>query len=257
MDICILGAGNVGSQLGRALFSAGHNIACIYNRSPEKARKLAAEVKSEACTEYARIPNNSDVYIISVKDDAIEEVASSLQINPEGIVMHTAGSVGINVLNHHFQRTGVLYPLQTFSPGRKLEVKQIPFFIEANNDVVLGEINNLALSFADKVTALSSEGRKKMHLAAVFACNYSNYMYSIAADILKENDIPFEILKPLLQETLEKAIALGPANSQSGPALRNDLKTLKTHADMLKNTPTLQKLYTFVSSSINQYFSKK
>jgi len=257
MNICIIGAGNVGSHLARALFAAGHNITTVHNRTAEKGRALAAEIEAEACSDFGQIPKNSDAYIIAVKDDAIDEAASKLQINPDGIVMHTAGSVSLNVLTQYFKRTGVLYPLQTFSKGRKVDVKKIPFFIEANNEKVFSKIKALALSMAGSVTPMDSTGRKKMHLAAVFACNYSNYMYSIASDILNEDNIPLDIMKPLLRETLEKAIALGPKNSQSGPALRNDTKTLEAHADMLKNTPNLQKLYTFVSSSINEYFSNK
>lgn len=254
--IVFLGAGNVATHLALEFFNKEFIIRCIYSQTIESAEKLAKKVKAGFCHKISMVPDDADFYIISVKDDAIERIAQEIKIK-EGVLLHTAGGVGIEVLKKSSKNCGVFYPLQTFSKSRKVNLNEVPFFIESNNETTKQKLIGLAHSISDKVYEADSEKRKMIHLAAVFSCNFVNHMFTISSELLNKSGCSFEILKPLVIETVNKAMDMQPQIAQTGPALRNDKKVLENHLKMLSEHPEFEKIYRFVSESIYNSQTKK
>mgnify|MGYP001458403210 CR=1 FL=1 len=249
--IVILGAGNVATHLSIALYKSGFKIKCVYSKSIENAKKLAQKIEAHYTNEINHLPVEADLYIIAVKDEIIEQIIAHLDLK-YGIIVHTAGSISIDIFKNRFENYGVFYPLQTFTKNRELDFSDIPLCIEANSKILENKLFTLAKSLTKTVVYVDSENRKKLHLAAVFACNFSNHMYAIAAEIIKNSDLPFELLIPLINETAKKAIDCNPVNAQTGPAVRNDKNVIQNHMEMLKEFPEFEKIYRFVSDSINK-----
>jgi predicted short-subunit dehydrogenase-like oxidoreductase (DUF2520 family) len=196
----------------------------------------------------------ADIYILAVKDTAIEKVSKDAGIQ-EGLMVHTSGSIAMEALPENVRR-GVFYPLQTFSgvaPGNR---KNIPICLEAEKEVDYSLLEQLANYISTAVYRISSEKRRQLHLAAVFANNFSNHMYFMAAEICEEHGLPFELLKPLILETSEKILQQSPYTAQTGPARRNDLKTIEEHLSLLSR-PEQQKAYSTLTESIQQAYGKK
>lgn len=248
MNIICIGSGNVATHLMQALQSAGHHILEVFSRNPESAHALAALVAAKAVTDLNLISKQADLYVIAVSDDAISEVNEALQ-GSKGLVVHTSGTTALTVLQGHQQR-GVFYPLQTFSKGREVDFKQIPIFVESDDIKVQEQLMQLALSLTTQAYLADSERRKVLHIAAVFACNFSNHLYTLAASVLNHNDLPFEVLKPLIQETAAKIQQQSPYEAQTGPAVRRDEKTMQAHLQWLKDQPHLAEIYHILSDSI-------
>jgi len=247
--ISIIGAGNIAWHLAHAFYEKQIPIIQVINRGKENGIKLASEINS-SFIESIEDMQACDIIILCVSDSAIASVAS--QIKTKGIVVHTCGSVDMEVLNECSEEYGVLYPLQTFSKAINLDFKQVPFCIEASTVQSHEKIKKLASMLSDKVYPIDSYHRRLLHLSAVFACNFTNHCYAIAEDIAKRNNMDFGILKPLMEETLRKAIMSGPYNVQTGPAIRNNKDILKMHKGMLEGLGDYQKLYNFMSESIQQ-----
>lgn len=247
--IVVLGAGNVATHLSIALNKAGFFIKCIYSKTIESAKELALKVDSHYTNEISKIPIDADLYIISVKDEIIKELISKLNIK-EGVIVHTAGSISMNVFEKQFETYGVFYPLQTFSKSRNIDFSNIPICIEASNKQLEIKLSNLASSLSNSVSLINSEKRKMLHLSAVFACNFANHMYSAASEILDQSGVSFDLLKPLIKETAQKAIESDPVKAQTGPAVRNDKSVIQKHLEMLKDNPEFENIYRFVSDSI-------
>ncbi|MBI3509840.1 MAG: DUF2520 domain-containing protein [Bacteroidetes bacterium] len=243
----LIGSGNVATHLGIALHRAGVRITCVYSRNGAHARTLAAKVHSKAVTKISGI-NEADVFLIAVKDDAISAIAKKLNVN-DGIVLHTSGSVGIDVLKK-FNQHGVLYPLQSLSVNRNIHLEDVPMCIEANDKSTLLSVSNIASVLSDFVYELDSHQRAAAHLAAVFANNFSNHMYHIADSILEEHDLPFDLVRPLILETAMKVLDHSPAASQTGPASRNDKHVISRHLASLKKNPALRKIYFDITKNI-------
>ncbi|MBO4730702.1 MAG: DUF2520 domain-containing protein [Bacteroidaceae bacterium] len=251
MKIVILGAGNVASHLARAFSGAGHKVA-VWNRSESSLKLIAGELGCPCTTDMEALPKDADAYIISVRDDAVDSVAEQLAHTlgkTKATVAHTAGSLPKSLLDERFEHGGVLYPMQTFSRDKALDYKEIPFFVEEQGDV----LKWLALTVSEHVFSLTSEQRKVLHLASVFACNFSNHCYTIAEDILKQIDIPFAVLLPLIKETTQKASILSPREAQTGPAVREDETVLGSQIDLLDSRPDLRDIYIRMSNSIIKY----
>ena len=249
--IVILGAGNVATHLSLALKKADFNIKCVYSKTIQSAKELALKVDAHYTNEINHIPVEADLYIIAVKDDVIKSVVGQLDME-YGIVVHTAGSIPINIFENKFSNYGVFYPLQTFSKARNMDFSGIPLCIEANTKPLEDILIRLAQQLTTVVELVDSQQREVLHLAAVFACNFSNHMYAAAFDILKKSGITFDLLKPLIAETVQKAMDSNPVKAQTGPAVRNDQKVISKHLEMLKDKPELEKIYRFVSESIYQ-----
>ncbi|WP_421944369.1 Rossmann-like and DUF2520 domain-containing protein [Pedobacter sp.] len=249
MDVVLLGSGNVATHLAKALKAKGENVIQVYSQNLDNAKLLANELSAEAISNYTDLNNKADLYIISVKDDAIDEVAAQLK-NVRGLVVHTSGTTDINVLSKHGLRSGVFYPLQTFSKGKSVSFDNIPLCIEAENETDLNKLEKLANTLSNKVYNLDGEKRKVLHLTAVFACNFPNHLYALAAKILDSNQLEFDILRPLIFETADKVMTNLPINVQTGPAVRDDQNTINKHLNMLNNLPELQDIYQTLSNSI-------
>ena len=249
--VSLIGAGNVATHLALALKDAGHRIRMIFSATEASASSLARRVGTAWTTHLQDLDGvESDFYIMSVRDNAMLEVISDLNIR-KGIVVHTTGSVGMDVLEGKSREYGVFYPFQTFRKEQAMDMSHVPLLVEGSAPEVLKKIRGLALSISDYVLDFSSDQRAHLHLTAAFACNFSNYMIRIAEEILEEHHIERALLQPLIGETFRKIQQGLPAvKNQTGPAVRGDTKTVEKHIELLKSHPEWQKLYTFVSQLI-------
>lgn len=250
-NIVLIGAGNVGTQLAYAFESAGLQIIQVYSRSVESAEKLANALYTDFTTNSKEIILDADLYVISVTDDAVELLANEMIFNDK-LVVHTSGSLPMDVLTGISSNFGVFYPLQTFSKTRKADFKSIPICVEANTLENENRLLELGNSISENVLSVKSEERKVLHLAAVFACNFPNFMYAIAEQIIANNKLDFKLLKPLIKETAAKVQSIDPVDAQTGPAKRGDEKIMDQHIKLLKDSPGFKDIYKLISSEIQK-----
>ena len=244
-NIILVGSGNVATHLGIALQKGNYPIVQVYSRSIENAKKLAEKLNTNYTNDLTQL-KAADLIIVSVNDDAISKVLS--QIKNTSIV-HTSGSIGMNIFNDHFSNYGVLYPLQTFNKEVNLNISEIPFCIEGNNLAFEKQLTTLAKQLSNNVVLMDSEQRKQVHIAAVFACNFSNQMFSIADDLLAEKNLDFKILLPLIKQTIAKLSTNKPKAVQTGPAKRNDNNIIQEHIKHI-NKQEVKDLYQEISNNI-------
>ena len=239
--------------LGPRLQEAGHEITAVYSRTVESAHALAARLGVPYTTELNAVPA-SDTAIVMLKDDALKELAPVIaDCLKDALLLHTAGSVPMDIWREAGAiQYGVLYPMQTFSKESRIDWSQVPLFIEGSSDRTLEVIRQLAISISPDVTVLSTEGRKKLHLAAVFTCNFSNHMYAIAEQLLASEGVPFRVMLPLVRETARKVESIAPHDAQTGPAVRGDRKVIDEHLALLKDYPEYAELYRLISIDINR-----
>ncbi len=250
-----IGAGNLATQMALEMHRNGLSIQQVYSRTAESAKALAQQLQTASCTSLQEVID-ADIYIFALKDTALEEVIAQMP-HRKGIWIHTSGSMPMDVFKGNVEHYGVLYPLQTFSKNKKVDWSTIPLFIEASDESTLMTIQELAHTFHSSYQVLSSEERKYIHLAAVFACNFSNHMFALATDILQKANVSFDILKPLIKETIQKLDTLSPLEAQTGPAVRYDTNVIDKHLNLLKEQPELQNIYERMSKSIHQTHLKK
>lgn len=255
MKLVLLGSGNVACHLGMSFRDSGHSILQVFSRNITHAQSLADELEAQAIDQLFQLQQGADAYICMISDDALLDLIANVPYS-DGIWLHTAGSVDMQVFSGKMNRYGVLYPLQTFSKKRRLNMREVPLFIEGSDAKTLSEIEQLAKSVSDTVTVLNSDKRKTLHLAAVFACNFSNHLYHISSEILKEQHIPFDVMQPLIQETVAKIQRLSPREAQTGPALRNDVKLMEKQMQLLPNTQW-KEIYQLLSKSIYETSGKR
>lgn len=257
-DIVLVGAGKVAEQLGAQLLKNGHQILFVWSRSIERAQLLGQQLKTEASNKMELVPDEADLYLILVPDQAIPEVAAQLSghINSNALVMHTSGSTPSSVLSPFFDRNGVFYPLQTFSPGRTVNFATVPICIHTAKAEDFAWVNDLAQTLVDKVYAVTDQQRTQLHLAAVFVNNFTNYLQYISQEIMREHDLPERLLLPLLTETIAKLEELSPDQAQTGPALRHDQSTMERHLKMLEHHPEWRHLYQALSKGIQKDLSE-
>ena len=250
MRVVFVGAGNLATRLSLEMRKSGMSIGQVYSHTSEHAKILADELGCGWTVIPEEIVEDADLYVFSLKDAVLQDVIARVKPN-NGLWVHTAGSMPISVFEGLTARYGVVYPLQTFSKSREVDFKKIPFFLEANSsedEKVLGEV---ARALSSDVRFLSSEKRMNLHLAAVFACNFTNHMYALAEKILEEQQIPGEVLLPLIDETAAKVHVMSPAQAQTGPAIRYDENVINKHMAMLKD-PDMRNLYELISRSIHK-----
>jgi predicted short-subunit dehydrogenase-like oxidoreductase (DUF2520 family) len=250
-NIILIGAGNVATHLGLAIQKTGRWIVQVYSKTEENARQLSEKLHADYSVDLKTISTEADLYIVSVTDDVIGKIAKSLRLKGKMIV-HTSGSVSMDVLKNCSDNFGVLYPLQTFSKTREIDLSIVPLCIEANSKDNLQLLERFSKELSRKVVEVDSEKRKILHLAAVFASNFPNFMFSIADKILTENKLDFELLRPLILETAMKVQELKPEEAQTGPARRGDEEILKKHIRLLKEYPEYQKIYNIMSDGIRE-----
>lgn len=251
-NIVLIGAGNIAFNLGNALYRKGFQIVQVYNRSIFSAEELAFKLRCEATNNLNDIRKDADLYIIAVSDSALPLLANELNLDSK-LVVHTSGTSSMDVLHPISSNIGVFYPLQTFTKDKLLKFKQIPILLEANsteNEDILLEI---AGTISNDVRFHTSEERRIAHLAAVFACNFTNYMYAVAESILEENGMEFNLLYPLIRRTAKKIKRNDPRSIQTGPAVRNDQITIEKHLQLLNNNPEIKELYKILSNSIQEH----
>jgi len=250
--VSFIGSGHLAWHLAPALDNAGFVVKEVYSRNPKHAAALTgrlyqAEVK--ATLDFST--SASRIFIIATRDEGIEEVAQEIILPEEACLAHTSGSQPLSILQYAAtSQTGVLYPLQTFTKNRKVDFKEIPIFIEASNSETEQILSRLAKAISKKVNRIGSEERVALHVAAVFASNFTNHMLRISRDILAQNSLDFDMLKPLIQETLLKSLSLGPENAQTGPAARGDLEILDRHLEFLNEEEMVAEIYKSVSQHI-------
>ncbi|MES2419449.1 MAG: DUF2520 domain-containing protein [Bacteroidota bacterium] len=252
MKIVLVGSGNVATAIALAFKAIEVEVAQIWSKQYQHALVLAKEVNAAAIKDLAEVDHTADFCIIAVKDDAILEIATQLK-DFKGIVVHTSGAVNMEVFTSQMEEYGVLYPLQTFSKGRSIDFSIVPLCIEGNTSKTLKSISELANKLSSAVVEINSEKRKILHLAAVFACNFTNHLYALAAELLSANNLTFDLLKPLITETAAKVQGSAlPQDVQTGPAIRNDRQTLQKQEALLAKEPQLLNLYQILSESIKK-----
>lgn len=250
--IAFLGAGNVAWHLAPALEDAGHQITEVYGRSLQRAKQVTERL-------YSAIPrdgldfseSDAEIYILAVRDEAIPEIAEAVILPEASILVHTSGTAPLSILHYSSaEYTGIFYPLQTFSMGQKMDLADVPILIESEDQEVTAMLRKLAKSISNSCFTVSSKDRKAIHVAAVFASNFSNHMIRIAEEILARRGLDFELMKPLIIETISKSLDVGAKRAQTGPAIREDFQTLEEHVQFLSYNPELAELYRLISQDI-------
>lgn len=251
-NISFIGSGNLAWHLAPALDNAGFVVKEVYSRNTRHAESLTgrlyqAEVK--ASLDFSTSP--SSIFIVAVNDESISEIAREIILPEEAVLAHTSGSVPLTDLQ--FAATpniGVFYPLQTFTKNKKIDFKQTPIFIESINDETEIILTTLAKAISSQVRKIASEERKALHVAAVFASNFTNHMLTLSQEIMQKNGLDYGWLKPLISETINKSLQLGPEEAQTGPAKRGDLEILEGHLAFLQDDPSAAEIYKIVSQHI-------
>jgi len=234
MDIVLLGSGNVATHFGKALFDAGHRVVQVYSQTKAHAIVLADALNARAIDDLEAIDLAADLYLIAVTDGAIGQVAAQLPAALNGIVAHTAGSVDMAVLIPHAQKYGVIYPVQTFSIAKPVDFSSVPLALEASDEATYAQLTQLVDPLSTQIFSCDSRQRLALHVAAVFASNFTNHLYAIGADILRKHALDFDLIRPLILETAQKVMAFSPREVQTGPAIRHDVGTMQKHLELLK-----------------------
>jgi predicted short-subunit dehydrogenase-like oxidoreductase (DUF2520 family) len=248
--VVIVGAGNLAWHLGHHLFKAGIDILQVFNRTPDPGELLAARLNASFTNRLDCLTENADLYILAVSDDAIGIILETLRFKTGQLVLHTAGSIAMDVFSGKAENYGVFYPLQTFTKEKAVDFSHIPLLIEANKVENLESIGQLALKLSDSVHEVNSEKRLYLHLAAVFASNFTNHMLAVTEKLLQEKNLSFDLLKPLMQETMAKALIMSPLQAQTGPAIRGNYPVIEKHLALLENHSEIRELYRVITESI-------
>ncbi|NIK72567.1 putative short-subunit dehydrogenase-like oxidoreductase (DUF2520 family) [Thermonema lapsum] len=253
--VAMIGAGNVAWHLAPALEQCGHLVTTVYSRRLHHAEALCSrlyEARAVDSLDFSAVP--ADLFVLSVSDDALPQVIDRL-ILPEHplTVVHTSGSRPLEILRVLEVPHGVFYPLQTFSKNKEVDWRRLPICVEGNTPQVEERLMQLARAVSGRVYQINSERRRYLHVAAVFACNFTNHMLALAEDLCEQYELDFEILHPLLAETFEKALRVGARQAQTGPAARGDVELIEQHLHLLSQDPDKQRIYRLLSESILNY----
>ncbi|MBC7849593.1 MAG: DUF2520 domain-containing protein [Chitinophagaceae bacterium] len=252
MEIVLLGTGNTATILGRLFTDAGHRIAQVYGRTPRNADDLAAQLNTVAISDPAQLNSNADVYIIAISDNGIENLVPLFHWNNR-TVLHTAGSVSMNVLKPYTKNYGIIYPLQSLRKENTTP-QVIPLLVDANTNENLTLITDLANSISSHVQRATDQERSQYHLAAVFANNFANHFFTLVQDYCTKMGLDFAFVLPVIQQLTEKLISIPASQLQTGPAIRNDSQTIARHLEMLQQHPPMADLYKMITESIQQHY---
>lgn len=251
MHIGLIGAGNVATALGQVLKSRGHEVPVVYNRTFSRAQELAALLSAHPTDDLSVLPATCEAILIAVKDSAIHEIIVRLRPHlKEILVCHTAGSVPLEVFDG-YAHGGVIWPVQTITAYFPSE-SALPLVVDGVSPEAIEQLRRLAAGISDIVYVLNEHQRQVLHLCATIANNFSNHLYALAEDLLAEEDISFEILKPIIRETAMRVQGTSPADTQTGAAKRGDTETMERHLALLEKHPEIQALYRLMSASIRQ-----
>jgi predicted short-subunit dehydrogenase-like oxidoreductase (DUF2520 family) len=251
--ITFIGSGNLSTNLAGAFEKVGHQVIEVFSRNLEKATSLAG--KLEACNATDSLDfskSKAEVFIIAVSDRSISEVISKIQVPQNSLVLHTSGTTDLNVFDEisNSVQSGIFYPLQTFKKDILMDISEVPILVESKNESSKLDIKTLAISISNSVQFVNSADRKTIHLAAVFASNFTNRMLKASEKILASKEIPLELLKPLVLQSIENCFDSTPDDSLTGPANRGDMEILNQHKKMLDGNPKLKALYKLISDQI-------
>ncbi len=264
MEISFIGAGNLAWHLAPAFENAGHHINEVYSRQLQHSRQLVSnlyDARTHSELNFADSP--SRFFILTIPDDALESVCSQLVLPENAVVVHTSGARSLRSLEQWMAiysdvpvQTGVFYPLQTFTKGQTFMIfDEIPICIEADDSVIEDTLVQLGQDISDIVYLITSDERRILHVAAVFACNFTNHLLTLAHDLTTQYGLDFDLLRPLIAETFRKGLAAAnPADVQTGPARRGDLTTIETHLSYLNDQPKLSEIYQLMTESIQRKY---
>lgn len=256
LKVAFLGSGNLATCLAAALEKAGIEISQVYSRSEDNAMAFSERFFCDWTTDISKLDSSAHVIISALKDSVAHDVWGKAEFG-DRLVLHTAGSLPMSDLAPYTKNYGVLYPLQTLSKDKEIDFRSVPLFVEANSDDNLKIVKTLALHVSYVVMEATSEQRRSLHLAAVFACNFANHCYAVAEQILNKNNLPFDVLLPLIDETARKVHVLPPVQAQTGPAVRYDENVIGKHIELLGEGSQEAELYELISKSINTYSKGK
>jgi predicted short-subunit dehydrogenase-like oxidoreductase (DUF2520 family) len=255
-SISIVGSGNVAWHLAQAFKAGGIKITNIISRSEISGNELADLVSSKRIEKLTETTEDPDLYLCCISDDSIGDVSEILK-DKKSIIAHTSGSVSMDIFKRTHENYGVFYPLQTFTREKKMQYSGIPFLIEGSSKELENKFAKLADRVSGKWEIVNSNKRRMVHIAAVFACNFSNHLARIAQEILKEEKMDFDILRPLLEESNKKLQLLDPKKAQTGPAYREDISIIESHLHELTNKPEEAEIYKLLTDSIIKYKNHK
>lgn len=250
LSAVVVGAGNVAWHFGHALTNAGIVVSQIYSRSETKGAILASELHASYISRTEDLDTRADVCIVAISDDAVTGLISSPIFKKFRLVVHTAGTVPMQVFEGFATHFGVLYPLQTLTYGKSVDFSEIPLLIESDCPESLSLLREIAGKISAEVHEVSSADRLIFHLAGVICSNFTNRLYALTEQYLNGNQMPFEWLRPLILESAHKAVNMSPGKAQTGPAARKDMKTINKHLTLLKNQPELLNIYSLLTESI-------
>lgn len=256
MRVIILGSGNVATVLGKRIHAAGHEIIQVYSRQAEHARQLAQKLDAGYTDQYDQLSREAELYIACLSDSALYPLSKELILS-KGLLVHTAGSVPMDVLKECSKNYGVLYPLQSLRKEMET-IPEIPFFIESNTADDLCLLQEFAGTLSNSVSIADSATRMKWHIGAVIASNFVNLLYTLAETYCKKEGLDFQHLLPLIGETALRLQHASPADLQTGPAVRNDQVTIEKHVEVLSATdPTLASKYRELTAWTLEVFKTK
>lgn len=254
MKVVIIGSGNVATVLGKKILQAGHEIIQVAGRNIDKVQALASFLNTTFTLNLLEINPSSDIYIISVTDAATSEVASKLKLKGK-LVVHTSAAVSTGTLSGCSDRYGVLYPLQSIRK-ELASIPTIPILVDGNSEQTIETIVDFASGWADTVAIANDEERLKLHLAAIFVNNFTNYLFTISARYCESNGLDFKLLKWLIKETISRVEENAPFDLQTGPAIRKDFRTIEKHQELLVDQPEVLQLYNVLTNSIMEFYDK-
>jgi predicted short-subunit dehydrogenase-like oxidoreductase (DUF2520 family) len=250
----IIGSGNVATTFAQAFIAKGVSVIAVYSRNLSHAEQLCKHVGGVATNNLTKIPTNADLYLIAVSDNVIETLSKQLKVN--GLVVHTSGCTAMDVLKNN-KRYGVFYGLQTFNKSASISLEHVPFLIEASDkkdEVLLFDFTSL---FTKNVQVANTAQRQALHVAAVFANNFTNHLFALAKHLVEQNQLSYDLLKPIIMQTAQNAVAFNPADVQTGPVVRNDTTTISTHLEVLQQYPDYRQIYDLLSQSIRKLHQSK
>lgn len=247
--ITILGSGNLAYHLCDAFINAGHRIHQIYSRNINTGKELALKFNITFVDTIEKIDSEADIYIFCVKDNSLLDIIKRYSLENK-LMVHTSGSVEMDIFIPKTKHYGVFYPLQSFVKGKEVDFSMIPICLEGSDDESINVLELLALSLTQNIYKINSKQRLMLHISAVFVCNFTNYMYSVAEEITKQNNIPYELLLPLIEETAQRVKQISPSKAQTGPAIRDDVNIILKHEEALKQNSDFIELYKLISKQI-------
>lgn len=252
MRIVVLGTGNVAWHLAPALEDAGHEVVAVYGRNLKAAESITAKLYiAEPKDDLDFSDADAELFILAVSDSAILDVANEIILPEDSILVHTSGAVPMEILEYSSAAyTGIFYPLQTFTKGRGIDFSDVPILVESADQTTLQQLKKVAKSLSSVSYTVKSKDRLALHVAAVFASNFSNHMIRLSEEIMSRQGLDFEMMKPLIIETISKSLELGARQAQTGPAVRGDFQVMDKHYHFLNYNEQVAEIYKLISQDI-------